>query len=258
MKISKVKVIRFFSIIILLVVIWFAYSKNKKLLCKEVEIKVLDSMECSFVDKNEVLQLIYKVMPDIQGYKLDTVNIAIIDNALKNHPFIRTSSIYKTIDGKLKIELTQRKPLFRVENIKNQVFYVDEDFCIFPTSTESSQYVMMTSGYIREVFDFNQKPFYRLNKTDYPTLWNLFCLARLIRYDSFWRNMIQQIYVTNQKEFELVPIVGNQILQLGSIEDYDKKMFYLKEFYKKGIKKLNWNQYKEISVKYDNQIVCRR
>jgi cell division protein FtsQ len=53
-------------------------------------------------------------------------------------------------------------------------------------------------------------------------------------------------------------MVGSHVLALGSIEDYDKKMFTLKQFYFKALPKLGWNTYKQISVKYNNQVVCKR
>ena len=69
---------------------------------------------------------------------------------------------------------------------------------------------------------------------------------------------MEQIYVNKKNEFEIVPLVGPKILELGSIENYDEKLYYLKSFFISALKKTGWNKYKTISVKYKNQIVCRQ
>jgi cell division protein FtsQ len=53
-------------------------------------------------------------------------------------------------------------------------------------------------------------------------------------------------------------MIGDFVLSIGSIEDYDKKMYTLKQFFFKALPKVGWNTYQQISVKYNNQIVCKR
>jgi cell division protein FtsQ len=44
----------------------------------------------------------------------------------------------------------------------------------------------------------------------------------------------------------------------GSIENYEEKFRNLEAFYKKGLPVSGWNLYKEINLKYKNQIVCTK
>jgi cell division protein FtsQ len=208
-----------------------------------------------------VLDLVYQDQPDdVLGHALDSININLIEQRLTSHPFIRHASIYKTISGKLKVDVVQRYPVLMIINREGQEYYIDSDGMIFPTSDRYSSLVIVANGNIKEKFDFSKGQIYKVDLTEKKnkTTADLFKLAQLIQKDDFWRDQIEQIYVNNLGEYELVPMLGPQILALGTIEDYDRKMYILKEFYFQGMRKTGWNTYKLISVKYKNQIVCKR
>jgi cell division protein FtsQ len=213
------------------------------------------------VEPNDVLQLIYSVEKNIQGYKMDSIDIYKIDRVLKKHPFIRSAAIYKTVSGKLKIDVVQRRPLLMVINNSGQSYYIDKDGIVFETSKKSSPPVIVANGFIKDKFDFSGGKVYKINLENTGTgsvAADLFRLIKLIDGDDFWRDQIEQIYVNSLSEYELVPMLGGHILALGTMEEYDRKMYVLKEFYFRGLGKTGWNTYKSISVKYKNQIVCKR
>ncbi|MBQ5403276.1 MAG: hypothetical protein IIU11_02755 [Bacteroidales bacterium] len=261
MKVSKRKVLKLAAALSLLLMMYLALNKFHNTRCDSIDIVIKDSLEAHFVESNEVLDLIYSVIPNIQGYKMDSINIFVLKNKLQEHPFIRSVAIYKTISGKLKIDVVQRHPLVMVINNEGKSYYIDGDGIIFPTSDKYSSQVIVANGFIKDKFDFSNGKIY---KADYKegvsgkTTYDIFRLSQLILKDDFWRDQIEQIFVNSSGEYELVPMLGLQILSIGSMEDYDKKMYILKEFYFKGLRKTGWNTYSRISVKYKNQIVCKK
>ncbi len=48
------------------------------------------------------------------------------------------------------------------------------------------------------------------------------------------------------------------LIELGQIENLDKKFRNLLAFYDKGFEKGGWDKYRRVSVKFENQIVCTR
>ena len=56
----------------------------------------------------------------------------------------------------------------------------------------------------------------------------------------------------------MVPIVGDQRIILGNIEDLDDKIFRLKTFYQEAMSRMGWNKYKTINLKFKNQVVCKK
>jgi len=99
------------------------------------------------------------------------------------------------------------------------------------------------------------------SKTDKSTgelLPDLFRLVQFINGSKFWKAQIEQIYINQKKEIELVPRVGNHTIILGSVDDLREKFENLEAFYEQGLSKYGWNKYKTINLKFKNQIVCTK
>jgi cell division protein FtsQ len=67
---------------------------------------------------------------------------------------------------------------------------------------------------------------------------------------------IEQLFVNDKADIELIPRVGNQRIVLGSADSLEVKMRNLLAFYKQAMPKVGWDTYKTINVKYTNQVVC--
>ena len=70
--------------------------------------------------------------------------------------------------------------------------------------------------------------------------------------------MIDQIDITTQRLFEMIPKIGNQLIVFGDATDVDVKLGKLKIFYKEIMVKAGWNNYSVINVQYKNQVVAKR
>ena len=77
-----------------------------------------------------------------------------------------------------------------------------------------------------------------------------------LKNDGFWDALIEQIVVANGNEVILIPKVGNFRIVVGELENVEKKMENLRLFLQEGIALKGWNVYKEINLKFENQIVC--
>ena len=90
------------------------------------------------------------------------------------------------------------------------------------------------------------------------TYLDLLPMARYIYGHPFWNAQIEQIYVNERHEVELVPRVGKQTILLGSVEDYETKFDNLMLVYKDVFSKTGWTMYDTVSLKFKNQVVCTR
>ena len=73
--------------------------------------------------------------------------------------------------------------------------------------------------------------------------------------------LIGQIHLQKNGDFVLIPLLGDQKIIFGAAptpELVQDKFERLKHFYKEALPHEGWNKYKEISVKYEGQIVCRK
>jgi cell division protein FtsQ len=79
-----------------------------------------------------------------------------------------------------------------------------------------------------------------------------------MRSHELWNAQIQQIYIARNKDVEIVPVVGNHIIVLGSVTDYKRKLWKMEAMYREGFKLADWNAYHKISLKYSNQVICSK
>jgi len=121
-------------------------------------------------------------------------------------------------------------------------YYVDREGEIMPVSPNFTAYVPIVTGAVNE--EFAKGPLYDF--------------ALFLRRNDFWNAQIEQIHVDYSEEIELIPRVGNQIILLGKLDDYQYKLDKLFALYKNGFRQTGWNCYQRINLKYDNQVVCTK
>jgi cell division protein FtsQ len=87
---------------------------------------------------------------------------------------------------------------------------------------------------------------------------DIYKLVNYINNDNFWAAQIDQIYVDNDDEIDLIPRLGNNIVHLGTAENFEGKLRNLGTFYKKVLPETGWNKYDLINLEFKDQIVCRK
>ena len=182
--------------------------------------------------------------------------------ALPIWAIIRQAELYFTANGDLHVEVDQRNPIVRVINARGRSYYIDREGVIIPLAPNYSSHVLVASGEIVEFFELARTsrlpcPGEYDPKKNY-TICKIHEMATFISNNPFWKAQIEQIYVNDQGEYELIPRVGGHLIKLGAWEGYRDKLRNLKAFYMKGLNNVGWNQYLEISLKYDNQIICTK
>jgi hypothetical protein len=78
-----------------------------------------------------------------------------------------------------------------------------------------------------------------------------------LQADSFLMAMIEQVDITPQQSFEMMPKIGSQIIQFGTGEDVHNKMEKLRSFYKNVMPKTGWSKYSVINLQYKDQVVAK-
>ena len=211
------------------------------LVCSGVEVVVEDSLQTGFIRKKEVLQLLKKRKCDPTGQKVDSVMLSVIEGTLRKSPYIEEATSYKTPGGKVCIRVRQRLPILHVMASGGQDYYLDKTGRQMPESSYFADLPVATGCITPE---YARK--------------NLVKLGRLIQDDPFWNNQIQQIHVLENGEVELIPRVGEHTIFLGRPTEVERKLGRMKDFYTEGLNKVGWNKYSQISLKYDNQIICKK
>lgn len=231
----------------------FIESEHKKITCKELLVEINYGEADPLIQKEELNQMVYSAFDSLVGKKLADINTSEIERYVHAIPYIESAEVFTSITGTMKIRVRQRQPILRVLASEGSPYYLDAKGRLFPVQTGRSNRVLVASGNI---------PVHYADTLDatiddhVPALNRLFRLADYIRNDSFLKAQIEQVYVTSDGEFELVPKVGRHLIEFGGIEEMENKFSKLKVFYNDGMKKSGWSAYSRINLKYKDQVVC--
>ena len=234
------------------VLLSFVNTEHKKTKCLSFDISIdygKDNYDV-FLTANEVKDWIYHITDTLTGQPITNIDIELIENEIKNIPYVADADVYMTMNGKISCEIKQRKPLMKIINSYGESYYMDYEQSIMPLSSKHSARVLIVNGNINHKLRDTIKNNSIINK--------IYTFAKTISKDEFYKAQIEQVFVNNKNEIELIPKVGSHLIIFGKIENVDEKLEKLKLFYTKGIKKKGWNNYKTINLKYRNQIVCTK
>ena len=235
----------------------FVSERRHELICTAVKVNVVDSARSRFVTAKDIFQMVDNQNQKLTGVRFDNINIPGIEQRLGEYAPIRRVNIYKTINGTVHIDVMQRTPVLRIINHYGDNFYLDDRGDLLRHSSRYCAHVLVANGNIN--LRPEQKNYNVFTARSDPEKRNiireLYELADYINNDRFWKAQIQQIYVNEKDEFELIPLVGAHVIIFGAFDKPDVKFSKLETFYRNGLNVKGWNTYSVINLKYEGQIV---
>jgi cell division protein FtsQ len=234
------------------IVVLMSFVEGKKQSVKCSNVKILIPGADNFIEREEIDAILKQNQGDLIGRKLENINLDDIEDKIKANPYIANAKVYADMEGVIHIEISQREPLLRIINAANQDFYVDRNGLKMPVSANFTANVLVANGNIMESFSG------KLDTLNSKVASDLYKAALFIKTDTLWDAQIEQLFVNDKKDIELIPRVGDQRIILGDADSIEVKMGNLMAFYKQAMPKLGWDAYKTINIKYTNQIVCER
>ena len=234
----------------MVVLMSFVNIKKHELTCTNV--KILIPGADNFIEREEVDMILKQSEGTLVGRKLEEINLETIEKNIKANPYIAFSTVYADMDGVIHVRIQQRQPILRLINAGNQDFYIDKNGLKMPVSPNFTANVLVANGKIMEHFTG------RVDTLITEMAEDLYKTALYIKQDTLWDAQIEQLYVNESGDIELIPRVGNQRIILGNADSLNVKMKNLLAFYKQAMPKVGWNTYKTINIKYTNQVVCEK
>ena len=217
-----------------------------------------------FVTNEEVKEAVKNMGYATGDAVLRNINIKSLEDFFDKYPYIAKSQVFSTIKGDLIVEIKQRNPVLRIFEQYEGSYYLDEEGYLMPVSEEFTANVPVATGYIKAPYnlhygvDYSDPEQVDFDRKSDQMLHDLFVLTTTLRENELWEAQVNQVYVAKNGDFELVPRVGNHTILVGSVNNLNDKLRKLKIFYFDGLSKTGWNEYKEINLKFDNQVVCTK
>jgi len=244
------------------VLLGFAKSKRNNTACKSIDITIKEKGTDLFITSDEIRALITKDQDTVEGKAMDKINLLEIEQMLKDNPYIISAQVYATLDGVIKVKVSQKNPIARIIASNDESYYVDSAGYFMPLTDNCTPRVLIVNGYINELYTGNYQNNAKKMETDtsvHSVLPSIYRIAAFINHDAFWKAQITQVYVDSAKEFTLIPRVGGHRILLGDTSDLKQKFDKLFTLYKEGFNSNGkWNEYATINLKYKHQIICTK
>jgi cell division protein FtsQ len=225
----------------------FTSIESKNIMCADIQV-VFNKSDVINIEKDKLIRLVKSVDNKVLSKTLGEINADIIEEEIEKLPAILKADVYKLMvnengayKGTLVVKVKHREPVLRVIASSGS-YYLDEFGMKIPVSTNYATNVMVASGSISEGFAVEQ----------------LLPFVLYIEDNDFWKAQIQQIYVEEDGDVLLSPLVGDHIIELGDLNNYRWKLHIMSAFYKQVLAKNNWDKYEMVSLKYNNQVVAKR
>lgn len=236
-----------FLIIFIVGTLAFTSIESKNILCTGIEI-VFDSDEPINVDKDKLIRIVKNTDNKILKKTLDEINSEEIEDEIEKVPAILTADVYKLMvnekgayKGVLVVNVKHREPVMRVITSSGS-YYLDKYGVRIPVSSSYATNVLVASGSVSENFAVEK----------------LLPFVLYVNDNDFWNAQIQQIFVEEDGDVLLIPLVGGHVIELGEMENFPEKLNVMRAFYKQVLAKNNWDKYERVSLKYNNQVVAKR
>ncbi|MBI2731551.1 MAG: hypothetical protein HYX40_12510 [Sphingobacteriales bacterium] len=219
--------------------------------CKAVEITLAGNANNFFIDKKDInniltangsRELIGKHIPDFDLEKMEEV--------LEKNIWIKNAELFFDNNMVMQVKVEEKEPVARIFTASGKSFYIDKEGERLPLSENFSARVPMFTSF---PVDAEQ-----LNRTDSTFLQQVKDVSDYILHDAFWMAQIEQVDITNDRQLEMIPKLGDHIIRFGDATDVERKFHQLYVFYQQVSNQLGWNKYSIIDVQYNNQVVATK
>ncbi len=249
---KKLKFILIIVGIILLVIVTNITMKN--LSVSKVEVEMIYKGKDKLIEKEQIYSLLNKKYGAFSNYKIKEIDVKEIEEFLESKNFIYSADVYLNLLGGLEITITQNNPILRVINKKGEQKYIDEQGNICNILKNRTANVLIANGEIKEIFKGLQK----IDSLQTPVTYNIYTLASKLRKDTLLFNQIDQIYYNKNATYDFIPKIGDYVIKFGKYENIDNKLSKLNNLYREGFLEFGWNNYSEVKLEFEGQVVCVR
>ena len=233
----------------LITVIVIYLSHPKKHVYTSINIFINPLQTNNLINHMEVMNILKQNHIEV-GEKINPNQLAMIENNFRKNKYIHKIKLYINRLDELNIYLDENTPIARIFCVDGSSFYINEYKKLMDIKPNYPINIPIFTG-----FPSSNKI---LSKTDSLLLNDVYKFVQFIQTDNFWNAQINQINIQSNREFVIYPVFGNQVIELGVIDDFQKKLKILKKFLIETWKLKGLEYYNKVNIAYKNQIVATK
>lgn len=220
--------------------------KNSKT-CSDIQVDIDDRGDKVYINEKDITQIL-KENNVLKGTSVEAVHLGLIENELEKNAWIKNAQLFFDNNQVLTVRIAERQPVARVFTVQGASFYIDSAGNRLPLSDKFSARVPVFTS-----FPTDKKV---LAGTDSLALQDVKHIAQYIQQDSFWMAQVAQVDITPQHTYEMIPVLGDQVITLGNADNLDRKFKRLMAFYKQVWSKAGFEKYSAVDVQFEGQVVA--
>ncbi len=261
--IKRGRIIIFVLIIIALIVFFRSrISHYDSTVCAEFKIEFVNADSLSFITPESVRSDVRSGYQAIDGSKMSDIDLNKIREVIAANPYVSSVSVFKSLDAVITAEIVLREPLMRVFDNNGNSYLVDRKGEMMPVPYNHSYFLVCLTGCVP---DFSPSLFGKeirhleLNSNDGSEALNAaWMIASVLDADEIFSQMISQIHIIQPDSIELIPAIGDFIIQFGKPDELEEKIEKLKILYSEIIPYVDMNQYAGVDITIKNQFVFQK
>ena len=237
------RILKYLLFVVLIGFLSFLYSftsvRNNHKKVTKIEVKFEEGNN-NFLTHSMVNKLLIQNDTIVTNQAKSVIDLYNLENNVSKNPYGEKAAVFLTVQGVLKSVIKQRTPVARVVN-KNDSYYIDKQGIKVPLSDNYSARVLLVSGVENE-----------------EDIEEILPLISTILKDDFLQKEIVGIVKSDVDTYEFSVRSGDYKIDFGRLSDVEMKFNKLKAFYNTTYKDKTIQEYKTITLKYHNQVVCTK
>jgi cell division protein FtsQ len=201
-----------------------------------------------FMDKEELESLLKSEgAGSWQGKHILSFDLRRIEASMEKNAWIGNVELFFDNNGILRVNVSEREPVARIFTVSGNSFYIDSSGMQLPIAGRLPVELPVFTG-----FPGGKA---HLHGADSALAIQVRRLSAYIRKNSFWAAQIAQVDITSARTFEMVPVMGEHLIEFGDGNDYEQKFHRLFIFYKEVLSRTGFDTYSRIDVQYAGQVI---
>lgn len=217
----------------------FSSDRNKRKKVKAIQVQ-FEEGDNHFLTHESVNKLLIQNNDSVKNQPKSSVDLHCLEEVVSSNPYVEKANVFLTLQGVLKTQVKQRKPIARIVS-NTESFYVDAFGVKIPLSTNFSARVPLVQG-VKSNEDIKE----------------LTQLVMFISKNDFLKKEIIGIQKNKFNEYAFKVRSGEYVIDFGKFKNIGVKFKKLKAFYNVSLADGTIKNYKNISIKYHNQVVCTK
>ncbi len=247
--------------IVILVLLKLANDNFRSRTISQVVITIDTQGGPELVTETEIRELISQGYDSLTTRQVGEIDLEWVETMTRTNPYVQEAHAYINMDASLTVDIIQSKPVVRVFNTRGESFLMDNSGGMLPVTSSGSAGLLIAAGKILDRYAPSVQ-FQHFDSLGWeqarvlPGIHKVFLVAAAIDQDTVLKKLITQIYVDEKNQIELIPVIGNQTIILGDVDDLPKKLKNLRYFYLNGYRQIPFGKYRAFDIRFLNQVVC--